>query len=403
MTKLLRKTRALVGLALAWVLFACSHAFPRSRRIWVFVGWHRLGQREFLADNAKYLFLFASQRAKSAGIRPVWLSSDSELVEELRARGYRAYRERSIGGIFFALRAGYTFIDSNMRAENWQLSGGTRRIQLWHGVPTKLIGYQSPNRTVPSRMLSPNWHARPHMTVSTSETYSRIMIEAFHTDAETLRITGYPRNDVILSPVPDSDIGTTKLPPASGQIRQMLLYAPTFRPDGTNPLQHINLPRMYAFLKEHDAAMYFSLHPKLAGYRPQWDDRFAERMHFIDGGSDIYPHLHMFNACITDYSSTATDFLLIDRPVIYYRYDSAQYELGTGFQECEGDLTPGPRVKTFDELLSVLSSLARLKDDYADKRKRARECAFAQQDARSSERVLAAVLADAGIIDPLQQ
>src|SRR3990167_5156736 len=55
MTKLLRKTRTLVDLALAWVLFACSHAFPRSRRIWVFVGWHRLGQREFLADKADRL------------------------------------------------------------------------------------------------------------------------------------------------------------------------------------------------------------------------------------------------------------------------------------------------------------------------------------------------------------
>src|SRR3989344_7271838 len=105
MTKLLRKTLTVVDLALAWVLFACSHAFPRSRRIWVFIGWHRLGQREFLADNAKYLFLFASQRAKSAGIRPVWLSPDIALVSELRARGYRAYAETSLAGMYFALRA----------------------------------------------------------------------------------------------------------------------------------------------------------------------------------------------------------------------------------------------------------------------------------------------------------
>lgn len=398
MTKLLRKILTVIDLALAWALFALSHAVPRGGRVWVFIGWHRLGNKEFFADNAKYLFLFASAQAKESGITPIWLSPDAALVLELRARGYRAYRETSVHGMYFALRAGYTCIDSHLSLRNWRFTGGSRIIQLWHGVPTKLIGYQSPKHVPPTRFLSPGWHVRPHLTISTSEAYSSIMREAFRLDPKSLPITGYPRNDVLLGEIAGSDIGTVPLPPALPASRR-ILYAPTFRPDGSNPLDHLDLSRMYDFLCTHDASLYLSLHPKLAAFRPRWEARFGGRIHFIDGGHDIYPHLRSFDVCITDYSSTATDYLLLDRPVIYYQYDRSEYESGSGLQKYEAVLAPGPHCNTFDDLASVLSDILGGTDAFAPARAIARACAFAHADSGSAARVFETILRNARLTD----
>ena len=261
----------------------------------------------------------------------------------------------------------------------------------------QLIGHQTHKHTPPSRLLSPSWHTPPHQTISTSETYSSIIREALHLDSSSLPVTGYPRNDVLLRDVEDSDLGAVPLPRVSSTRR--ILYVPTFRPDGSNPLDHLDLCALFDFLRAHDASLYMSLHPKLAAYRPQWEERFGERMYFIDGGRDLYPFLRSFDVCITDYSSTATDYLLLDRPVVYYQYDRSEYEQVSGLQTCEGVLTPGPHCATFDELAAALAQIFLGNDAYAEARVRARECAFAQRDGDSAARVFQTILKDAGLVD----
>ena len=395
MSNVLSKVKTSLGLIGAWVLFLFSHLVPRSKKRWIFLGWHRLGNQEFFADNTKYLFLYASEKAQEFCIEPVWLSPDDALVAELRKRGYRAHNQSSLIGIYHALRAGYTIIDSHMPLRSWKYSGRSKVIQLWHGVPTKLIGHQTPKHVPPSLLLSPGWHIRPRITISTSDWYSRMMAEAFRLNPATLHIAGYPRNDVLFERIENSDIGTTALPSShASHAGRRFLYAPSFRPDGSNPLDRLDLPRMFDFLNKNDAILFLSLHPKLARHRPTGEERFSKRMFFIDGGYDLYPHLKKFDACITDYSSTATDFLLLDRPVVYYQYDRTEYERGTGLQKCERELAPGPHVEEFDELLTALTDVVQGTDRFAEARKRARTLAFAHRDARSAERVFNLLLDD---------
>ncbi len=46
--------------------------------------------------------------------------------------------------------------------------------------------------------------------------------------------------------------------------------------------------------------------------------------------SDAYPLLSLCDALLTDYSSIYFDFLLLDRPMIFYPYDFEDYVTKTG-------------------------------------------------------------------------
>ncbi len=388
---MLSKVRTSFRICVGWSMYVVSFLVPRNPRLWVFYGWHRNGDQEYFADNCKYFFLYASQYGKDARVRAVWLSPDASLVTTLRKTGHEAYTENSIQGVYCALRAGYTIIDSNMGLKNWRHTAKSKIIQLWHGVPTKKIAHQTTyafKDKNPSKFLSPQLRSQPYINVSTSEWYSKVSAEAFQYPPETFHIVGYPRNDALFQHIKGSEIDVPDLPilkkPMDGST---LLYVPTFRPGGANPLDHMDLSRLFQFLERYNSVLYMLLHPKLAAYRPEWEERFATRILFIEGGKDIYPLLQNFNACITDYSSTATDFLLTNRPVVYYQYDIDTYSKNPGLQDNASELTPGFKAQTFDELLTALTKVVLGDDPFTKERDHTLLIAFKDRDAESSERL----------------
>ncbi len=391
---MLSKVRTLLRLSTAWIIHPLAFLIPRDKTLWVFVGWHRSGSREFFADNSKYFYLYASRQAATNGTTPVWLSPDPALVHVLRTHGYRAQETSSLRGIYYALRAGYTFIDANMTLGTWGYAGGSKVIQLWHGVPIKKIGYQTD--TPRSKLLFPNLHVQPYLNVSTSAWYTSVSAEAFNYDPQTFCIVGLPRNDALLEDVPDAAIGQHELStPGSPHGGPSFLYAPTFRrQESSNPLDHIDLSALLHFLEQEDAIFYIALHPKFSTQTARWEERFNARIIFIGGGHDLYPQLSQFDVCISDYSSISIDFLLLDRPIVHYQYDLDEYSTNPGFQDRAEELMPGYRARSFNELLAALKNVCDGNDPFAAARAHARSLAFDHQDGRSSERLFNVITKD---------
>lgn len=48
-------------------------------------------------------------------------------------------------------------------------------------------------------------------------------------------------------------------------------------------------------------------------------------IYMYPSGKNIYPWLAEASALVTDYSSIAYDFLLSDKPIVYFQYDKADY------------------------------------------------------------------------------
>ena len=384
---MLSKTITLVKIVLARILNLLSQAIPRSDKIWVFIGWHTNGKHGVFADNSKYMFLYVADHGKN--VKPIWIGEDKDLPARLRKRGYVAYSVNSFWGIYYSLRAGYTFIDAFMKRVNWQYAGGSKVIQLWHGKGMKKTGHDSPyslkNR---SRWLAPNLFTKFHKLIASSDYTAGLMASTFNVASEKILVTGLPRNDVLHYQVAGAEIDSH--PSFKKQLERghstgaskIIIYAPTFRPDGSNPLKKFEFEKMEKFLQENNYYLIISLHPKFAKLSVLETDNY-KRISAIEAGYDIYLFLKEIDVLVTDYSSLYVDFLQLNRPIVFYTYDLEKYKKEMGLHADFKSLTPGPHPKSFDELLEALAS----SDSHIEERQEVTRVLHQYQDGQSAERI----------------
>lgn len=356
-------------------IHALSRLVPRDRTRYACIGWHKTADGEVFADNAKYFFLFLSRQP---GMRPIWLAKSRTLAAELRHRGLQSAYAYSLYGIWQALRAGWFVIDAFLQPQDFALCGRAKIVQLLHGKGMKKRGYNEPP-------------LRPHDFIfATSPFTLEALPLPFRMGAET-HITGYSRNDALLSEFTHADIGVdTKMQDHLKRVRgcgtAVILYAPTFRRgEKAFRLQGIDLKALEAWARKKNAHVLVSLHNK---YRAQQTHQQLGRHLSFLRESDIYPLLPQIDVLVTDYSSSFADFLLLDRPLVFYPYDLESYQANEGLITDYETITPGPKARTFPELLATLDeTLATKSASWANKRKQVRDLYHTYQDGHSSERI----------------
>lgn len=349
---------------LAWLL-------PRDRRRVVVIG--REGGK-FL-DNAKYVFCWLEQNRPEGG-RPVFLSEHATVRAQLAAAGARAVAWPGVAGAWTLLRAGTVVFDSAEAVEHGRLGflAGARLVQVWHGAPLKEIELPLFRRRLAAlpplqrRALAlykalTGRFLRYHVLVSTSAFFTeRAFATCFH--ARRIVACGYPRNDM-LAPAPDYPAALVALntdQAALGQLREAraagvktLLYAPTFRQDKHSPFSAgwIDLPALSRLATEKGWLVALKLHPVL-----QTSGLTADLPGLLDIAptSDAYPLLAEIDVLVTDYSSIYFDFLLLDRPIVFYPYDFASYTADDRRLLFDYEtMTPGPRAQDFLQLCALLA------------------------------------------------
>jgi len=386
----MKKLQTAAIILISWVTYALSFLIPRHEKIWVFIGWHRNSERELFADNSKYLFLHVANNVPR--IRPVWIGKDDKICAILENNGYEAYNIHSIRGIYYSLRAGYTFLDALMQLSNWRYSAGTKVIQLWHGKSPKKTGYNSPySLRKYNKILYPNLFRSVFRFIAISQYLANFVVSDFRIRKKNILITGLPRCDVLFGILKGSDIDTNPKLQKSIEIakaqhsRKLILYAPTFRPDGSNPLFQLRLSRLNKFLATKNYFFIGSLHPKFS--TQDWIPKeIFSNISFVESGYDWYPQLPNFDVLITDYSSLCIDFLIMDKPTIFFAYDLDTYKKEMGLYEDLWGLIPGPHAATFEELLDALEGEDT--DIWKQKRHEAQKQLFAFRDGNASERIV---------------
>jgi CDP-glycerol glycerophosphotransferase (TagB/SpsB family) len=107
--------------------------------------------------------------------------------------------------------------------------------------------------------------------------------------------------------------------------------------------------------------------------------------------TDVQELLPWVDVLVTDYSSIYLDFLLLNRPVIFFTPDLAAYEAECGFSYVYNAMTPGPKVFGFDDFLPALERALTGGDGYEAERGRVKRMFHAHTDGKNTERVLAAI------------
>jgi CDP-glycerol glycerophosphotransferase (TagB/SpsB family) len=342
-----------------FLIYFLIYLFPRDNKKWVFGS----GVGMNFSDNAKYLFLYCSQQTE---IKSYWITSNKELVLSLKEQGLKSYHKYSIKGIWLSITSKLYIYDSRTSSINHWTSAGALKVNLWHGSPLKTIDRDitvkhnafyignhtwGPKRYL-VRMMMPEWFVVADMMIATSKKVKQYFKSAF--GSPNIEITGYPRNDIIISPnLYAKYLGFEQEIIASITTKKTILYAPTFRDTNRfNRETPIDWERLNDLLKENNTTFLIKLHRH--DFSMVMNQEYSN-IRVLDNESDMYPLFAKVDLLVTDYSSIFFDFLLTNKPVLFFPYDKVTYLTKDRSMYDDYDLvTPGYKAYNFEELYTKL-------------------------------------------------
>lgn len=332
---------------------------PRNKRSWVFGS----GVGMNFSDNAKYLFLYCSSQQE---ISCYWITRNKSLVGKLRASNLHAYYKYSLMGMWLSMTSKVYVYDSRTGSINHWTSKGAYKVNLWHGSPLKTIdrditvqhnAFFIGNHTwglkrYLVRMMMPEWFVVADLMIATSKKVQEYFKSAF--GSPNIEVTGYPRNDIIISPSLYFEYLAFEHEVIKSISTDMtILYAPTFRDTNRyNRETPINWSRLNDLLKKYDATFLIKLHRHDYSIAIKHD---YSNIRLLDNESDMYPIFTKVDLLITDYSSIFFDFLLTDKPLLFYPYDKDVYlTQDRSMYDDYDSVTPGRKAYNFEEFYTEL-------------------------------------------------
>jgi CDP-glycerol glycerophosphotransferase (TagB/SpsB family) len=352
----------IVELPLRLVVRAVVSRFPRDPSLLVFGA--ALGT---FADNPAYLFLHLSKASPT--LRCVWISDSKDLVQSLRESGFEAELRWSARGVWTCVRAGWYVVGAYASDVNRWFHDGARLFNLWHGIPLKAI-----ERDIVTGPLEFKYRARrpgslvsagfrdelrsPDYVLSTSEYVSiRCFSSAFGVGSERCLDLGYPRTDHFFreADAPPSNLLVSNMS-AWERLRAnpfVVGYFPTWRDDGSPIIRGgLSLDRLAKTVTDRGGVLVFKAHGNTGEAPPH-----SAPMLVLDPSDDLSAYLHLCSALITDYSSVAFDFMLLNRPILYYVPDLEDYRRVRGLYFTPEEMMPGPLLRSPDELCRAVQRL----------------------------------------------
>jgi len=403
----IRRVRLLFYILLSWsfvlpISYLSSKIF-RKRYI-LFIG---RDDGKF-TDNVKYLYLYFIEKRRefeSKGLDIMFLTENIDVYSVLKGNNLPVVKFPSIEALKVMLSTKLLIVDNWMWIKNFKsfVLNFTEKIQIWHGVGFKYIELENKNefRNFKSKILNRLMKRFPKYKaiVSTSGFYTKhVFSKAFN--FEEIWEAGYPRNDIFFRDlknydlifVDDKILNIVEKKKKKGY--KIVLYAPTFRDTGGDVFSDavLDIEKLNNFLKKLKILMVIKFHP---GSRFNFRIfRNCKNTVFYDGTKDIYPLLKNVDCLITDYSSIYMDYLLLDRPIIFFPYDFDKYIAEDREIQFDYDwITPGKKVFNQNELEKALQEVfLNNKDDFKKRREEIRSIAFKYFDGLACERIFHRIL-----------
>lgn len=335
------------------------------------------------ADNARALFEYMLQKGYNEKYELVWLVKNPDEfvsydnVPNVKFLSYdwsvtdnKEHRDEYYHALCLAKYIFFT--DAYGFARNCRQD--QIRVQLWHGCGFK------------TRVNFVRCEKRYEYTTVISDVYSKIHQEIYGLREDQVLVTGYAKQDWLFHP----DMEWQKkldIPTASKYI----FWLPTFR-TAKEQLQTLNeyelagqtglpvvhtyemLERLDALLGSYDAVLLIKLHPFQD--REKIGKIDMKNIILLDNGQlaekdiQINRLLGHAAALISDYSSAAVDYMLLDRPIAFTLDDVEEYKKSRGFVfENIKDWLPGAEIFAFDDMHDFIEEVCSGVDATKDKRR----------------------------------
>lgn len=379
-------------------LYFSTKLFSRKKEKWVFGSWYG----EKYSDNTKYLYEYVIKNHKN--IDAIWISKDKIIVNEINNNGGKAFVYGTWKANFNVATSKIVFMTQKyLDLAPIYLIGGAIKVQLWHGVAFKKIGYDSfevkKNILKKINQKVQNLLFRYDIHIASSEEYKNKLSKAFRIDKHQIIDVGQPRNDTFFDKKYISEtknivlINLYKKYKIELKNKKIITYLPTFRDKKSinfdfNYLKDSDNRKLMKILDKHNCVIIQKPHYVNSKQENKNSNEKNNRILNLALDIDTQHLLLSSDILITDYSSCYFDFLLFNRPIIHYVYDYDEYKnndrgLYYSIEEAKG----GAVSYNFEELLQCLEKY--LNDESSDEsiRKSATAKFINYENGKSSEKI----------------
>lgn len=266
------------------------------------------------------------------------------------------------------------------RARNEQLI-----INLWHGC-----GYKDKSSQ------QGNGHAVFDFAIVPGELFVKPKSYFWNIEEEKILPIGYPRYDWLREE--DREVRQVLDSFKNNADSRVVLWMPTYRADkrgvytDSNSITQFPLvdkvekwQELDRYCAELDIVLVVKLHPFQKEYGIPFDSftNIKEITNQVFENADVpmYKFIALTDALISDYSSVAVDYLIVDRPIAFTLDDYEEYKNTRGFVFDDPRVyMPGHHLYSFEDLTNFLKDISTGKDEYREERQRMKSYAICQTD-----------------------
>ncbi len=357
------------------------------------------------ADNARALFEYMLSEHFDEKYELVWLVKDPEEYARYEKEGRVSFlsydwavsekeEERDCYYRALCLAKYIFFTDAYGFARNSRHD--QIRVQLWHGCGFK------------TRVNFVRCEKRYEYTTVISELYAKIHQDIYGLREEQVLVTGYGKQDWLFHPhreawealcIPKADKYIFWLPTfrmAKTGLEKLNEYDLT----GQTGLPVVNTPErlqeLDKLLGDLNTLLIIKLHPFQDQERLMKINMehvvLLEHERLVETDVQINQLLGLGDGLISDYSSAAVDYLLLDKPIGFTLEDMKEYEESRGFVfDNIREWLPGAELFTFTDLCSFIREIGLGIDRTKEKRRRLKSIMHKYDDDQSCRRITEAL------------
>ena len=298
---------------------------------------------EYFSGNLKYLYLYFCKNNK---YEIYFLTLHERIFNELTEKGLpviywqESINNRKIHDIL--LSAKYSFFDYDFdyfrtNPTIYSLLAGAIKIQLWHCVATKITNKEAINDESWKSLF--NGRKKYHYIISRKNQEKITYEDNFFIPSIKYLDLSFARLDGIKEEHSTKELINVDLD-IYNYIRSQkeknitnIIYCPTYRPynDKLHWIENIDFGYIDKFCKDLKVNFFINFH------QSDWDyaDKFLRKkkydnIYLFKKFVDIYPSLYFSSILITDYSSIYVDYLILEKPIIFFRPDKNFFEKKIG-------------------------------------------------------------------------
>ena len=354
------------------------------------------------SDNSRGFWEYID---KNTDFDTFWIVKDVNVLSKLKHNNIKCALHGSTESYEKINKAHY-FVTSSFEFAYYKKTGQIH-ISAWHGFPLKLIGFfENASASADFQNLK-IITTQTDLITATSRLSQLTLSGQFAIDPRKVKITGYPRNDIMLTSNAKNEL--SKLTNIDIENSNLFLYLPTMRKglkdEGAQFNNNIfnyydyDLNELESYLEKNNSYIFIKMHFADNSYFKEKDFSLPDRIIFLNTDIlnnnllTIYHILDAFDALITDYSSIYVDYLLLDKPIIFSCPDIDIYQKDRGFiVDNPTLLMPGDVINNQKQLIQSLTNIINGHDNHKQKRHDSMAFFHTYCDCNSSERLLEKML-----------